>query len=92
MVKTLNIFLLDYKQWGYSTTYLGNYSYPVANVNFPITFKNNYIIFSMHSGNQPVSVNELYTSHTLFKTILEAISSDNQKNSGWMMYWFAIGI
>lgn len=79
-------------QWGKVATYLGSYPYPVANVNFPITFKNNYIIFSMHSGNQPVSVNELYTSHTLFKTILEAISSDNQKNSGWTMYWFAIGI
>lgn len=78
-------------QYGVTNSYLGNYPYAACNVNFPINFTKNYIIFAMHSGTQPVMINELYTSHTLSKTVLEAIACDGSKSPNWIINWVAIG-
>jgi len=78
-------------QYGVTNSYLGNYPYAACNVNFPINFTKNYIIFAMHLGTQPVMINELYTSHTLSKTVLEAIAYDGSKNPNWIINWVAIG-
>ena len=78
-------------QYGLTNSYLGNYPYAACNVNFPINFTKNYIIFAMHSGTQPVMINELYTSHTLSKTVLEAIAYDGSKSPNWIINWVAIG-
>lgn len=74
-------------QTGYYTT-TGSDNY----INFPIAFNINYKIFVLHSGTNGLTICEIYTSHNLSRTQIRSVSnSTGTGDSGWIMYWLAIG-
>lgn len=63
----------------------------IERITFPISFNKNYLLSLLHSGTDPVSVCEIYTSHNLSSTGLKAASSLATNSKGWIIFYIAIG-
>ena len=77
-----------FQQWGYRSTTANNTT-PVI---FPVSLKKNYVTFAMHSGTGSAVCIENYTTHTLLGVQIIVRDMNGIINTGWIVYWFVIGV